>query len=358
MEFIEDEAAVGNDERSTDGVSEIPNRPREGRSRSWVFTYNNYDDAVLQHLERCGNDIGKDRVVVVDYLCYGKEDAPTTGTKHLQGYVYFKTVKSLRTAKDYIVGGCSGSPFLEIARGNPQQNRDYCSKGGEFKEFGTLPQQGRRSDLNRVIAAVQEGKSIKEISKENPVEFIKFHKGIVALKEHTYSSRDYKTTVHWYYGETGTGKSKVAYEEAVASGSYYYKDPTNKWWDGYFQQTVVVIDDYRRDFSTFAHLLRLFDRYPLSVEYKGGTIQFASMTIIITTPKSPKDTWEGRSCEDIAQLLRRITMIRHFPATFAPKRSLAESSTTTRSFGSIGSYHSAFQPINDNASFQPINDNI
>jgi hypothetical protein len=34
--------------------------------------------------------------------------------------------------------------------------------------------------------------------------------------------------------------------------------------------------------------------------------------LIITTSKSPESTWEGRSEEDIAQLLRRITYVRDF----------------------------------------------
>jgi len=131
--------------------------------------------------------------------------------------------------------------------------------------------------------------------------------------------RQEKTIVHWYYGPTGTGKSREAYRIAEAASTYYVKDPTNKWWDGYDQQDVVIIDDYRRDFATFATLLRLFDRYAMSVEYKGGTIQFNSKMIIVTSPKDPKQTWEGRSDEDIQQLMRRIDVKMHF-ASLAPSR--------------------------------------
>jgi hypothetical protein len=34
--------------------------------------------------------------------------------------------------------------------------------------------------------------------------------------------------------------------------------------------------------------------------------------IFISTPKSPEDTWEGRTEEDLQQLLRRIETIIHF----------------------------------------------
>ena len=54
------------------------------------------------------------------------------------------------------------------------------------------------------------------------------------------------------------------------------------------------------------------DRYPLPIQVKGGYRQFISKVIYLTTPKNPKDTWEGRTEEDIKQLERRITKVVHF----------------------------------------------
>jgi hypothetical protein len=48
------------------------------------------------------------------------------------------------------------------------------------------------------------------------------------------------------------------------------------------------------------------------VEYKGGSTEFRAKIVWVTTPKSPKDTWEGRSDEDIAQLLRRVETVERF----------------------------------------------
>ena len=85
-----------------------------------------------------------------------------------------------------------------------------------------------------------------------------------------------------------------------------------KWWDGYTQPPCVIIDDYRPRLCPFNELLRLLDRYPVRVEYKGGSIHFNSQTIILTTPKSPRETWASRTEEDIAQLIRRIDEVRNF----------------------------------------------
>lgn len=115
--------------------------------------------------------------------------------------------------------------------------------------------------------------------------------------------------MHWFYGSTGTGKTRSAYEISPLA---YFKSPTNHWWDGYEGQETVIIDDYRVDFCKFSQLLRLFDRYPLSVEVKGGTVEFLAKDIYITTPKSPQDTWASRTEEDLAQLMRRIEDVRCF----------------------------------------------
>jgi hypothetical protein len=195
------------------------------------------------------------------------------------------------------------------------QNIEYCSKEGDYQQFGEKPAQGKRSDLDEVVTLVSDGKRIREIAEECPIQFVKFHKGIerlIALKQ---PSRAWKTEVYWFWGATGTGKSKRAFEMGAES-SFFVKDPLNKWWDGYEQQDVVIIDDYRRDFSTFASLLRLMDRYPMTVEAKGSTVNFASKVLIITTPKSPSETWEGRTEEQLGQLMRRIEHVVHF-ATLA-----------------------------------------
>jgi len=49
-----------------------------------------------------------------------------------------------------------------------------------------------------------------------------------------------------------------------------------QWWDGYEQQECVVFDDMRKDTFKFHELLRLFDRYPLRIQVKGGYREFNS----------------------------------------------------------------------------------
>eukprot|EP00481_Brizalina_sp_1-RS-2013_P002279 TRINITY_DN5_c0_g1_i11.p1 TRINITY_DN5_c0_g1~~TRINITY_DN5_c0_g1_i11.p1 ORF type:complete len:150 (-),score=19.88 TRINITY_DN5_c0_g1_i11:574-1023(-) len=118
--------------------------------------------------------------------------------------------------------------------------------------------------------------------------------------------RSWKTQVYWFYGKSGLGKTKKAVE--MCEDPYMCLE-NNKWWEGYDGHDDVIIDDYRRDFCKFRVLLQLLDRYPVRVECKGGSRQFRAKRLFITSPKSPKDTWEGRTDEDLYQLTRRIDII-------------------------------------------------
>lgn len=86
------------------------------------------------------------------YMVFGREIAPTTGTPHLQGYVVFNSQVSMKSAHKYFDGA-----HLEAAKGSHIQASTYCKKEGDFEEFGDLPVQGKRSDLDNLKEAIQNG---------------------------------------------------------------------------------------------------------------------------------------------------------------------------------------------------------
>lgn len=288
-----------------------------GQHRNWVFTINN----------PTADDVSRLRSMEGESVRYlrCKPERGESGTLHLQGLVIFKNARAFGGVKRLF-----GNAHLEVMRGSVQQALDYVEKEEssaieEFIEgnieFGSRPKegaggQGSRSDLLDVYDAVRSGKRGVELIEANPTAYIKYSRGIQELLSHFDEPRRFKTEVFWFYGGTGTGKSKKAYEDAELAGDVYVKDPGSMWWDGYLGQHSVVIDDYRRDMCTFSSLLRLFDRYPLPVQVKGGYRQFKSKVIYVTTPKNPTETWDGRTEEDLAQLLRRITKVVHFSGFF------------------------------------------
>jgi hypothetical protein len=204
-------------------------------------------------------------------------------------------------------------------RGTVEQARAYCTKeetrdpdaGFGITEFGDQPVgQGSRSDLEELAFQLQQGKRGRELFELVPSQFLRNVRGVAVASAFYESERDWDTEVHWYFGTTGSGKSRAAREENEGA---YWKSCDDFWWDGYAGQEVVVIDDYRKDFCKFSQLLRLFDRYPLRLQVKGGTVSFVARKIVVTSPFSPAATWSQRSEEDVNQLLRRITRIVEFP---------------------------------------------
>jgi hypothetical protein len=263
-----------------------------GRIRRYTWTLHDptpEDEAALKGLN-------------VKYICYGRETCPKTGRPHLQGYLELKNAKTWTATKAFI--GIERLHLL-VSCGTAKQNRTYCVKDNDFYEAGDISKQGERNDLENIKAQIMGGMNVRTIIGEcSSLQQIR-----VAEKLATYfeKPRDFKPTIKWYYGSTGTGKTRAAFEECedpyVATGSI-------KWWDGYDGHPEVIIDDFRKDWCKFHELLKLLDRYEFRIEYKGGYRQMLAKTIIITCPYSPEDVYDTR--EDVGQLLRRIDEIKCF----------------------------------------------
>jgi hypothetical protein len=120
---------------------------------------------------------------IVQYLVYGQEICPTTNKKHWQGYVKFFNVTTTTAAQSAIKIGKS---HMEACKGVVEENFDFCTKDGAYKEFGKKPVgQGRRTDLkdplfkyysnkkNEVIKAAEDKKisMSKEIYEQGMFEY-------------------------------------------------------------------------------------------------------------------------------------------------------------------------------------------
>lgn len=108
-----------------------------------------------------------------------------------------------------------------------------------------------------------------------------------------------------FWGRTGTGKSRRAWEEAGVDS--YTKDPNTKFWCGYAGQTAVVIDEFRGRIDV-SHLLRWLDRYPVNVEIKGSSVPLGATTYWITSNMDPRSWYPELDPETLAALLRRFNI--------------------------------------------------
>lgn len=110
----------------------------------------------------------------------------------------------------------------------------------------------------------------------------------------------------WHYGPTGTGKSSTVRKE---NPIFYHKIP-NKWWDGYKDQEVVIIDDFGEEHSCLGYHLKIWaDHYPFTAEVKGTTISLRPSKIIVTSNYHPSQIWAKQ--EQLQPILRRFKMIEY-----------------------------------------------
>lgn len=123
-------------------------------------------------------------------------------------------------------------------------------------------------------------------------------------------SRAAPTRGYWLWGRTGTGKSTGAglLAEVLYPGCEPYWHPDDRgWWDGYEQQEVVIIDDFRPEAISTRWLLRLADAHPLRVPRRGREpAPFDSRAVIVTAPHPYTHYADG---EDWNQLARRYQLV-------------------------------------------------
>lgn len=115
------------------------------RSKHWAYTLNNYTDDDVQRLSLLPSGAA--------YHVFGFETG-TTGTPHLQGHISFEERKRLTQVRKVFA---PSSAHIGICRSVPASAL-YCKKGGDFREFGVLPDEpGKRNDLDAFKESVKDG---------------------------------------------------------------------------------------------------------------------------------------------------------------------------------------------------------
>lgn len=236
------------------------------------------------------------------YVVAGNEICPTTQTPHLQCYAEFKSPKKFTTIKEKLPRA-----HIERRRGTAQEAADYCKKDGDYIEQGEISRQGRRTDISQAADMILSGAKMKEVAIENPAVYIKYHKGLHAFKAIIQDERTEPPEVIVLVGKTGTGKSRQAREMTV--DPYVWCPQQGQWFDGYEGQDHTIFEEFRGQFP-LGMILSVLDRYCCRVQYKGGSIQFRSSKIVITSPVHPTQWYESIGEDKIDQLLRRITEIK------------------------------------------------
>lgn len=252
------------------------------QARRWCFTLNNPTD---EQQREGGVNFGPHMRGAIYQVEQGEN-----GTVHLQGYVEFTRPLKLGSVKLLLARA-----HWEVARGTAAQAAAYASKvesriAGPYSMGEPIGgAQGKRTDLDEAAELIAQGKPMNIVAMNCPKVYIKYSRGMHALQSTLLGPRrlDEAPVVFYTFGPTNVGKTRAADECAPNA---FWKNNT-KWWDMYVGQREVLWDDFRGRSVAYSDALRLMDRYPCSVEYKGGMIELQASTWFLTSNVAPWQIW-------------------------------------------------------------------
>lgn len=267
------------------------------KSRNWVFTLNNPtpgDDLEIELLKEH-----------VKYFVYGRERGEL-GTPHYQGYVQFPHPVSRRRVSSLL-----SRAHIEVAKGNAQQNREYCTKDGDYEEYGEAPQPRSTVDKKqqwKTIIKLAEDGELETIKEDYPHVYFLHHKKILDLRRRGSGILDGDLENEWWVGPTGTGKSRRLWSLYPD----HYAKSLNKWWDGYEDEEIVAIEEMNPEAGKWlGSFLKIWaDRYPFSPEVKGSHMKkIRPKKIIVLSNYTPEEVFT--SDQDLLPIKRRFKIV-HF----------------------------------------------
>ncbi len=285
-----------------------PQKPHfTGTSRGWCYTLFDPTTNELDTLRTLPSNI--------QYHVWQLELCPTTQRLHVQGYFICASVRIAGAKR--IIG------FNRVHLGPRSHDhavaRDYCTKedtrlsGSSPTELGKEPSgSGTRSDLESLGRDIRAGATERQLFENHTGGYLRYARSIERARGLYARGRTGGVTVFVLWGDTGTGKTRAAYEQFPDA---YWLPPSNGttiWWPGYDSESTVIVDDFGAGGWPLTYWLRVCDRYPLKVQTKGGFVTLAATEFVFTSNLSPMDWYPGAAEKHREALVRRLTTVVKF----------------------------------------------
>jgi len=259
-----------------------PAHKQETEAKCWVYTIPNY--TTLDHIPDA----------MCKYRIQGEEICPTTGTPHLQCYVnLIKEVRWKAFTKAY-----PQARNVQKAKGSPYSNFVYCSKDGNFKEFGIRPKEPKEKDTTYdealQAATIKEGLDI--IKSKRPRDYCLHGEAIernlksakTAIYKPKYVIEDFNIApIHSHdvatlvYGPSGLGKTHYAcshFKNPLVVSHIDTLKKLTKDNDG------IVFDDMCFNHWPVSSVIHLLDQeFERAIHVRYGTINIPALTPKIFT---------------------------------------------------------------------------
>ncbi len=267
-----------------------------GRKKDWCWTIHSGhfgDKTEMQVL----NELQQ---VDCAYIVFQQETGGELGRDHIQGYVMFKSLKSLAAAKAMMPCDAHMEP-----RRSPKISDavDYCKKDDTRRpgctpfEVGIQPMdQGKKRTLMDAID-VAKTKGFKRAMLDLPEVTIRYAKGLreyahIAAGERIPQQRPVK--VYYVWGDSGCGKSWWANTLFdTPDNTYTTTDMPDKIWMGnYSGERTLVIEEFE-SLCNHSILKCMLEGYKMEFQTKGGFVWSEWDTVILTSNVDPRVAYDA-----------------------------------------------------------------
>jgi len=306
-------------------TQKMPRKAGTVRTRTYCVTINNYKDDDLELLKNLD---------FIRYGVFGKE-VGESGTPHLQGYLQLKAPNTTKwLQKKLQKAGVSGCTLLH-ANGTPEENKTYCSKDGDFTEWGEMKTERGRTDIKKLLEMTASGAKNAELREECPVAYMRYYKAVDRVRRDIKEERaeeklmeEYEgcelrdwqekavkrlleqddRKVLWYVDEVGnSGKSWLAkYIAAKLDGFYVSGGKTADIAYAYQYQELVVFDFTRTQEETvnYSAIEAFKNGMVFSPKYESGMKKCTGVKIICFSNWHPDTTKLSEDRWDIVNLVK------------------------------------------------------
>jgi len=236
-----------------------------------------------------------------------------------------KKMRFTAIKKTYAVG-----MHFEPTKGNKEQAEDYINKVGKYAEKGETilcavrhgeikGAQGARRDFDIIEDLLENGQNPQQIM-DKSFSFRRYEK---MIKDAYYQKRKKETppkrelVVHWFVGESGTGKTFTYVELCKARGEddvYLVNDYDSGGMDLYCGEPILFLDEFKGQIK-YSILLSMLQGYKSQIHARHTNVISLWNEVYITSIYTPDEVYKkmvetsDRNVDVDKQLLRRITDI-------------------------------------------------
>ena len=248
------------------------------------------------------------------------EEKHEDGGRHFHAYFKFEKGVKLREVPEFF-HVCQHTADCQPARSR-RAVLVYVSKEDKNYLTNVDIEAEKKKQAKSINAAVCRKYTAKQAFEKGLINFgsirnYRIARECVIAKEYEHHG----TRGYWFYGSPGTGKTRAAMFSKLVIGKRFKKD-VNKWFDGYEAQPIIVMDDFgsldmpRSLVDRFGYYLKKWaDRYPVTGEIKGSTVELQHTHFIVTSNYKLEEIF--RDQEMLLALQRRFRVV-HFQDVTVP----------------------------------------